>query len=184
MSRSIHPDTVAALAQDNFGMVAMLTLDFSTPLHLTEAQFPVEHGGITYLPSAHLQALGTVSETADLRVGTFRIELGMAEQSFIALFLTNDYIDVPVQYSKAILDDAHQVVGEPILLFDGTISGWQGDEKKGASKLTIECASHWANFEKKAGRLTNDTSQQAIFPGDLGMQYAAHTKKQVSWGRK
>ena len=44
-------------------------------------------------------------------------------------------------------------------------------------------ASHWADFEKKAGRFSNNNSQQYFFSGDVGFEYAANTVKDLKWGR-
>jgi hypothetical protein len=47
--------------------------------------------------------------------------------------------------------------------------------------LTI--VSHWADFEKKSGRQTNNNSQQRFFNTDVGMDFASQTVLDIKWGR-
>jgi len=44
-------------------------------------------------------------------------------------------------------------------------------------------ASHWADFEKKSGRVTNSNSQSLHFAGDKGFDFAANIVKDIKWGR-
>ena len=49
--------------------------------------------------------------------------------------------------------------------------------------VDIQAASHWADFEKTAGRLTNDNRQKQFFSTDDGMNFAAQTVKDIKWGK-
>ena len=43
--------------------------------------------------------------------------------------------------------------------------------------------SHWADFEKKSGRKTNNTSQQRFFSADKGMEFSSENVLDIKWGR-
>jgi hypothetical protein len=98
--------------------------------------------------------------------------------------LGDDYIDVPAKIYRAVIDSSDDVVGAPILIFDGLIVGYSIDDTEDESKLTVEIASHWKDFEKENGRRTNHNTQQLYFDGDLGFEFAAKTIKDLKWGRK
>jgi hypothetical protein len=85
---------------------------------------------------------------------------------------------------KLVMNDSGAIVGAPLLVFDGQITNWQFQESAGNSKVQVSLSSHWADFEKKQGRLTNNSSQQFYFSTDVGFQYAAHTVRDIKWGRK
>ena len=102
----------------------------------------------------------------------------------LTLFLTNDHVNRQVNFRKALVDDDGAVIGDSILAFDGRITRFEIKESSRTSEITIEVASHWADFEKTAGRLTNTNSQQRFFPNDLGFAYAANTIRDLRWGRK
>jgi hypothetical protein len=54
---------------------------------------------------------------------------------------------------------------------------------KKISAVGLSIVSHWADFEKKNGRKTNNTSQQRFFSTDVGMDFASQTVQDIKWGR-
>ena len=190
MTRSISASVVTELANDDMNMVSLLYMGFASPIYLTDAGRDVDSGGNTYISSPHMLDIGNVQENADIRVGALTFTLSSVEQTYAALFLTNDYIDVRVQYWKALLDDSWSLIGTALQMFDGRISGAKFADTDpasgggGKSKLMVECASHWANFETIAGRRSNDSSQKIYFPTDEGMEFASHSERDIVWGRK
>ena len=125
-----------------------------------------------------------VKETSDLRVNTVDITLSGVEQSYVSLFLSQNYIDVPAKIYRAVLDDNDVVIGSPILVFNGVITNYDIQDSKSESTVTVQIASHWKDFEKENGRKTNDNSQKIYFPNDEGFEFAAKTIKDLKWGRK
>lgn len=188
MTREVHADVKAVLATGNFTMVNLVKLDVGagspeSPLYITDAQFPVTYDGNIYLSSGHLLKIGDVSENTTMQVGTLRIELSAVEQTFVSLFLSGDRVDDRVLYYKAFLDGTRAIIGDPVLYFDGNISGFKINERGARSSLTLDVASHWANFDTISGRKTNSNSVQIHFPNDLGFEYAAHNVRDILWGR-
>ena len=195
MTRNIHASVITELAKDDFNMVSLLRMGFQvgSPLAdvmITDADFDVTYTTAdspqvidTYTSSGHITDLQTVTEASDLKVGTLTITMSAVEQTYMNIFLTTDYIDVRVRYYRAVVDDAYAVIGQPLLMFDGRISGYKLSESGSKSTLSITCASHWANFDIISGRKTNPASQQGLFPSDLGMDYAAHTVYDIEWGK-
>jgi len=184
MTRAIHASVVTEFAKDDFNMVSLLFLDFTTPIYITDAGRDVDSGGQTYDTSVHILNISSVSESADLRVGTLRIDLSGAEQTYISLLLNNDYIDIQVKYYKALYDDTWTLIGDALLIFDGNISGFKIVDSGKKSMISIECASHWANFDTINGRRSNDSSQKIHFSTDDGMEFASHTERDIRWGKK
>ncbi len=183
MTRHIHDAVLRELGKDRFTLVSLLHIDFATPLTLTDAAFAIDYQGHTYTPSGHVLAINSVSETAVLRVGTLRLELAAVEPTLVGLFLNNDYLDTRLRYYKALLDSRLRVIGEPLLFFDGHIAGLKGRDARDRATLTLEVAGHWANFQTRNGRKTNPTSQRIHFPRDQGLAFAAHTVRDILWGR-
>jgi len=116
-------------------------------------------------------------------VGSVQIRLSGVEQSYVSIFLNQEYINRRVRLWKAVLDTAGEVIGDAIITFDGQITGYSIQDSGDSSVITLNCASHWADFERKAGRLTNTNSQQYFFPADTGFRYAANSIKDIKWGK-
>ena len=112
------------------------------------------------------------------------ITLSGVDQTYIALFLNSNYIDTKVSIYRAVMNDAAAVIGSPILIFNGVMTGYEIEDSQSDSTIKIAIASHWKDFEKENGRKTNDNSQKIYFPNDEGFEFAAKTIKELKWGRK
>jgi hypothetical protein len=184
MARSINASTLAEIEKDAVKMSHLLELHLSTSVYLTDAGFDISYGGNTYTASSHLLEIGSVSESSDVRVGTLSITLSGVEQTFTAAFLGSAYINKQAILYRAFLDASGAIIGAPILVYDGRIDGYDLNEGKSDSRINIDIASHWADFEKKSGRYTNPNSQALFFTGDKGFDFAANSVKDLKWGRK
>jgi hypothetical protein len=184
MTRTIDAATITAIGEDNFNLATLIQFDFDSVIRLTDWDRNLSALSTNWVSSPHFMGVSDVSETSDLRVNSLSITLSGVEQTYIAIFLGDDYIDVPAKIYRAVIDSSDDVVGAPILIFDGLIVGYSIDDTEDESKLTVEIASHWKDFEKENGRRTNHNTQQLYFNGDLGFEFAAKTIKDLKWGRK
>ncbi len=57
------------------------------------------------------------------------------------------------------------------------------NESEKESTVNLAVVSHWADFDKKNGRKTNNTSQQRFFSADVGMDFSSETVQDIKWGR-
>lgn len=183
MTRGINATTTAAMSGDSFRIATLVNLDLAAPVFLTDYGVNLTINSQLWTSSGHLLEVGDVSETAGLRVNSMTLALSGVEQSFVSAFLSSDYIDRQVKIYRAILDQSNVLVGSEFLVFDGRISAISIDDDENGSIITVEIASHWADFEKTNGRRTNTISQSIHFPGDLGFDYASQTIKNLKWGR-
>lgn len=183
MSRGLHQDTIAALATNEFDLATLVQFDFSTVLRLTNWGRDVVALSNTFVSSADLLSVDGIEETGEVRVNEFSLEMSGVGQEYISIFLNNEFVNVRMRLWQAILND-DQVIGDPISLFDGRISGMSIDENETSSTVSIQAASHWKDFERRAGRKTNPTSQNSFFSADLGMEFAQDLKRDIAWGRR
>lgn len=184
MPRSLDSAVIAELQNDNFNFCHLVFIDFDTQLRITDNFRDVVYGGNTFVASSHLLDVGSPTEQSQLAVGSINLTLSGVEQSYISAFLQSNWINKRVTIQRALLDDNNNIIGTPIPVFDGQITQFSIDESDNESSIDIAIASHWANFELKAGRFTNNNSQQYHFAGDLGFEYAANSVKDLRWGRE
>ena len=97
--------------------------------------------------------------------------------------MSQTYIDRQVTVQRVLLGNDYSIIGDPILIYDGRIQSFSITDNSDTSTVSIMASSHWADFEKKAGRRTNHNSQQIYFPGDLGFEFAPNTVRDLKWGR-
>tara|TARA_B110000285_G_C14860873_1_gene484524 strand:+ start:231 stop:785 length:555 start_codon:yes stop_codon:yes gene_type:complete len=184
MTRTINSATIAALESDSFNIATLVQLNFSSVLRLTDWGRNVSALSNTWLSSSSFIGIGDVTESSELRVNDITLTLSGVDQTYVSVFLSNNYVDVPVQVYRAIFDDSDAIVGAPILIFDGVMTGYQIEDTETESKVTVQMASHWKDFEKENGRRTNHNSQQLYFDGDKGFEFAPKSIKDLKWGRK
>ena len=75
------------------------------------------------------------------------------------------------------------MIADPFLLYDGQIDTFSVSETSTDSSVSLGIVSHWADFEKRSGRKTNNTSQQRFFSTDVGMDFSSQTVLDIKWGR-
>ena len=183
MTRAINSTTITALQSDSFNMAHLIQLDFSPAVRLTDWGRNIPALSNTFLSSPHLVGIGDSSESTDIRANSIDLVMSGVEQTFVALFLTNNYMDVRARIWKAVLDSSDAIVGAPFIVFDGRISSYSISDDSGTSEISIEMSSHWKDFELSKGRKTNRNSQQYYFPGDKGFDFSGVVVKDLKWGR-
>lgn len=183
MTRQIDAATITALASDNLNMATLVQLDFDTPIKVTNWARNVSALSTTFLSSSDLLEIDQVSESSELQINSLNLTFSGVSQTFVSLFLTNDYIDVRTRIWTAVLDNADDVIGEPILIFDGRITGYGISDTQDSSDVQVEVASHWKDFDKTNGRKTNSNTQNLYFSGDKGFDFAAESAKDIKWGK-
>ena len=183
MPRAMTAGMKTELAKGQFHQIRLIDLVFSTPIYITDHNVDITWNSNSYEAGGHLIDFDAMKEAADVRLGRTRLRLSSVEQVYLALFLTNTYIDVRVLFRLALLDSAGDIIPDPSLIYEGRIEGWGLNETDKKSVLPVDLANHWSNFDKTSGRRTNTASQQQLFTGDLGMELAAETVKELPWGR-
>ncbi len=183
MPRTVDSATQTALESGAFRMCHLLQIDFTQSLFITDSDYPVNYDGETYLPAGHLLRISNTSETQDLRVGSMSIELSGVNQQYVAILLNQNYINRKVQIYLAVLDTAGAVTGDAIKTYEGIIESFSLNDRDTSSSISLKVSSHWADFERKSGRFTNNNSQQYFFSADTGMRFAAESIKDIKWGK-
>ena len=183
MPRTINASTITALQSDSIRMCHLVQIDFDTVVRITDNFHKVTKGSDDFLPAGHLLSIGATQETQELRIGSLQISLSAVDKAYVSIFLNTDYLNRRVRIWKAVLDSSGVIVGDAIPTFDGEVTGYGISESTDTSTITVSCSSHWADFERKAGRLTNNNSQQYFFSSDTGFRFAAESIKDIKWGK-
>lgn len=184
MPRTVNAAMVTALEGDGFRLAHLIYLGVGNGVYLTDYASDISHGGNTYQSTGYLLEVGNPSESRDLRVNQLGLQFSGVGQAYQSIFLQNDWMNRQGTVSKVVPNLSGGINGTPLVVFDGQITNWQFQESGGSSKVIVSLSSHWADFEKKQGRLTNNNSQQFYYAGDVGFEYAAHTVRDIKWGRK
>ena len=155
MARTLTTAVTNELATNDIRPVHLVSIGFSTPVNLTDASFDIT--------SSISGSSKTYSASAFLiTVPTFTEETDVTKTT------------VNVALSGANTTFISTVLNENIVI----------EETETTSTVNLSVVSHWADFEKKSGRQTNNNSQQRFFSTDVGMDFASQTVLDIKWGRK
>lgn len=176
----------------------------SAPIYLCNGGFNIEFdsataptAGInTYLAQGDFIGFSTVEEDFDVKVGKFSIYLSALNSTYVSDFVYQDpntggRIDLEgrrVVIYKAFLDYANNcaIVDTPIMIFDGQIYNIAVNETANSAQITIECATLFADFERIAGRRTNNGSNW-LYQGntyDTSFQQSGFVgQTEYKWGK-
>ena len=188
MTRSLTTAIKNELATNDIRPVHLITIGFSTPINITDCSFSitssVSGSSVTYNASDFIMGISDFSEQTELSKSSLSLSLSGADQTFISTVLNENVINDSVDIYRGFLNDSNSLISDPFLFYKGKIEKFSIGENDTASTVTLDIVSHWADFEKKNGRKTNNTSQQRFFSTDLGMDYSSETVLDVKWGRE
>jgi len=171
----------------------LVYMDIDGGVYMTNSQNPIENGGNTFLPMGGFLGFSDVEETAEFQVSKLSITLtGIPQfddggESFISQFLNYDYVDRRCKIWRVFVDKSDIIANDAVLLFDGYIDKPSIDDNPTSmTTVGVEVSNHWADFERIAGRHTNDDEQQ-VYVDSLGLasdrifQYSHITNTDIRW---
>jgi len=178
MNRGLSSADITALESPSVEFYHIVRFDFSTPLYYTTAPRNITYNGNTYQSSAIITKVPDIKEQLKISPGTISIEWSGASTASLAVPLTNNYRNVNVYIYRYLA-----ATGNAFLIFKGFIDRYSSDDDldSGTSNVRWDITNHWADWEMVNGRLLTDESQQALFSGDLFLQYAGVTDPVLAW---
>ena len=187
MTRSLTSAVKTELATNDIRPVHLITIGFGTPVNITDCSFPitssVSGSSVTYSASDFIMGVSDFTEETDVNLSPISITLSGADQTFISTVLNENVITDTVTIFRGFLNDSNELISDPFLLYRGKIDSFDIAETDKDSQVNLSIVSNWADFEKKNGRKTNNTSQQRFFSADVGMDFASQTVQDIKWGR-
>jgi len=149
-------------------------------------------GANTYTAQGDFIGFSPLTEDFDVKVGKFSIYLSGIGNSYVDYLINNEIEGKRVCVYKAFLNFGStgtsplDLVAAPILMFDGIIYNYAVVETANSCQITIDCSSLFADFERTAGRKTNNWSNW-LFQGqkadDCFVKSGFVGQTEYKWGR-
>jgi hypothetical protein len=163
-----------------------LYYDIDGGMYITNAPRDITIGGDTYVSLGAMLGFSSVEENRLFTATNVTITLSGipsyegSQLNFIAQILQNDYVDREVKIYRSFFA-ADQYI-DSFLMFSGRMdSPVIQDDPADTTTVAVTCSSHWVDYERANGVITNDARQQALYPGDLGFSNSAHVIKDIQW---
>jgi hypothetical protein len=181
---------VSQLESDAFVFAELIEFQLDTPIYLTTAGYNIyattltSGGAQTYLAQGKFLSYSGVRQTDELRINSVSILLSGSTDTFVNMALQDRYLHRTVRIYKAWLNiDTNSILGTPSLIYSGTITGASIVDNAKETQVAIDTGNEFYDFDKIAGRLTNQGSQQKFYPNDQGMLYSTGTITDLRWGK-
>jgi len=188
MARTLTTAVKNELLTGQIRPVHLIEIGFSTPVYLTDCGFSLTSSisgtSRTYTASAFLVGGSSFEEQVDITKTSLSLSLSGADQTFISTVLNENVVNDTVEIYRGLLDTSNSLIADPILLYSGNIDTFEIAETETQSNVKLVIVSHWADFDKKSGRKTNNASQQRFFSTDVGMDFSSETVLDIKWGRE
>ena len=192
MARGLTSQLQTLLATNNVKPGHLVSIGFSVPVFLTDVAYDItsEISGTeqTYVSSSFKMGFSDHVEETDVTKSSLTFGISGVGQDFTSIVMNENVVAVPVEIYRGFLNDpiTTNVMRErnTFLLYKGKIENYVIEETETESGINFSIVSHWADFERKAGRKTNNNSQNRFFPNDLGMDFSSQTVQDIKWGRE
>lgn len=180
MSRNLAAGIVSQLNNEGIRLAYLVKLETSTTILLTDHSKNITYDSDAYVADGSLYLTDEIDEHSDLQFSNINIELVNPTSTNKNIFLTAGYVNKAASVHCAFLD-ADETIIAAFEYFVGTISSATVADTTRGVVVEVELASHFRNWEIQRGRKYTDESQQSIFDGDKGMQFAHLAKNDLSW---
>jgi len=181
MARSISASLQTQIANDANKLAFLVELNFSTPLRFTNFYRDITYDSDSYEAGGSFVNVSASQETGEAEINELSITMSNVTSTIRDVIEDGDYINVSVNVYLAFMDTNESLV-DATTFFSGNIKSCSILEKKESSTVTINISNHWSNWNLKKGRHFSDESQQQVYSGDKGLEYADQTKDDIRWG--
>ena len=181
MPRSISSGLQTQISNDANKIAFLVELNLSTVLRFTDYYSDVTYDSNSYEAGGDFISIDTSNETGEAKSEEIVITMSNVNSTVRDLIESGDYTDKQANIYIAFFDTNESLV-DATTYFSGIINNASLSESGNISSVSIYVANHWANWNLRKGRHFSDESQQNIYSGDKGLEYADQTKEDIRWG--
>jgi len=181
MPRSLSAGLQTQVSAQQTKTAFLVELNLSTVIRLTDFYRDVTYDSNSYEAGGSFLSVDSTVETGQLQVDDINLGFSNVTDQVRQLVRDGSFTDKVVNVYIAYFDDDETLVGA-INYFTGQIKSVSISENIDNSVLSMSVASHWANWNLTKGRHYTEESQQSVYSGDRGFEFATQTKLDVRWG--
>jgi|TARA_Y100000114_G_scaffold155740_1_gene180703 hypothetical protein len=181
MTRGLSSSLQSQIALDQNKIAFLIEINFSTPVRFTNHYADVTYDSNTYQAGSDFVDIDTANETGEAKVESIVINMTNVSSTIRNLVEGGNYTSTSVNVYLAFFDSNESLV-DAVNYFSGFISNCNATDGYEVSSVSIEVANIFANWNLKKGTHFSDESQQSIFSGDKGLEYADQVKADIRWG--
>jgi hypothetical protein len=186
MSRGLSAANETAIDSDVVAPILFAELNFESGyVRVHSALGSITWGGYEWLGVGTFGTISAVDEQAELAATTISYTLTGVPNTLLSVALNDSYQGRSAKlYAGFLSRTTYQLVGDPHLMHMGKMDVARA-KIGNTSTLIITSESRIAAWSRPLVRRYTDAEQQAIYPGDKGLEFISQAaQKEVVWGRK
>ena len=179
--RDMTGATQTEVAKNNITGFELLEIELDgATYYFTNGPWDADYNGNTYLALGNFLGFSDIQENTQMQIAEVTITLTGLRQEDFGYFVNENFIDRTVRIFRQLWNDTDGVVGT-FKIFEGRLKNAACEDD--GEQLTIggTAANQFVDFERTAGRRTNDDEQQFYYTGDRFFQYAKEVLKEIKW---
>jgi len=184
MSRDLTAGMQTAIAAETVRPVALVKITLDTDTILVHSGVgDIVFNGDTYLGVGNFGDITEIKESESIAPTQVSVSLSGIPPEYLSFAMDEDYQGREAFIYKALLDENHDLIADPVLAFRGRCD--YSDIQLGATatvQLTIQ--SRLADWNRPKIRRYSHEDQQLDYPGDLSLEFVPQmVEKPIVWGK-
>lgn len=179
-------DLIAALEKKVIQCYESVYLDVDGGIRITNAPMNITIDGDEYISVGRFLGFSNVEEQRLFTTNEVTVTLAGipafddGDENFVEQVLNHSYVDKDIEIYRTFFDHDSHI--DSFLMFKGRIDAPViQDDPAETTTVAATCSSHWVNYERTNGIITNDDRQQALYTGDRGFEFANQVIKDIQW---
>ncbi len=182
--RVIDASNVTASKAEVIRPIVLSRMDFSGGvLAINDSVMDISFNGDTYIGVGALGGISPVQEGVEPRPYSVSLSLSGIPTEYIAIALGQHYQGRDAKLYQVLLNEDHQVISVPTMLFNGRMDTMDISTGETAT-IAVTVNSRMADWDRPRVRRYNHEDQIAEYPEDMGLEFVADmVEKELVWGR-
>lgn len=179
--KNYTPEIKQAIA-DGMPIVSLLAFNLvQGTTRLTSAAHDIIYNHNTYLASGLLLDIPSKTDSRQLEIDSFTIEISAADPTMLAFFSNANQMNRKVTVKEVILDEEHKVIGE-LVSKSFIITSWSDSDSEKDASIAVELT-NWISYLKTIrGIRTTQNSFARFYPNTTSFINAKDLDLDKVWG--
>jgi hypothetical protein len=156
-----------------------IVLDAAT-YRFTNGPWDVTYNSNNYQALGNFLGFSEIQENTQMQIAEVTITLTGLKTDSINFFASTDFIDRTVRIHRQIWNDQQGVVGT-YKIFEGRFKSAALEDSNDTITVAGVASNQFVDFERIAGRITNDDDNRFHYPGDRFFEFSHQVLQDLKW---
>ncbi len=181
--RDISSNNADAANSERISPILMADFDFvSGHFRVHTGAGPILYAGSTFIGIGDFGKISALEENAMIQASGLSLTLSGIDPDHLSIALSEHYQGRALVVYIGLLDVDLQLIDDPLVLWQGrmdTMSVTLGI----SATITVTAENVLADWDRPRVRRYNNDDQQALYPGDKGLEFVEQSvQKEILWG--